>query len=184
MTSDQTKKVVYRFFVDHEKEEKWINEMSAQGWHLEKFSVGRFVFKKGEPGKYIYRNEFITEMDERNIKEYFDLLKDSGVTIVHQFGSWVYMKKPATEGPFQLFTDNASTLAYYNRLLKVFYSLLLLNICFTLLNVGYSFFNVSIHYFNVTAGIISLLATIIMVAAISKIIKKKIALEEEQQFFE
>ncbi|KOS68834.1 hypothetical protein AEA09_09970 [Lysinibacillus contaminans] len=48
-----------RFFSDDQKEEAWINEMSAQGWHLKKFFTIFFTFDKGEPGKYIYRNEYV-----------------------------------------------------------------------------------------------------------------------------
>ena len=33
--------------------------MATQGWHLQKCILGYFTFVKGEPGKYIYRNEWI-----------------------------------------------------------------------------------------------------------------------------
>jgi len=27
----------FRFFIDHEREEQWVNNMAEQGWHLKKF---------------------------------------------------------------------------------------------------------------------------------------------------
>ena len=43
------KKKKFRFFIDHENEEKWINDMAEQGWHLKKFWPFVFVFEKGTP---------------------------------------------------------------------------------------------------------------------------------------
>ena len=86
------KRVMFRFYVDYEKEEEWINEMAEQGWHLMKFSFGRFIFTKGETGAYIYRNEFISGIST-NEKDYFEFLRDRGIAIINEFGGWVYMKK-------------------------------------------------------------------------------------------
>lgn len=46
-------------FLDYEKEEAWVNHMAEQGWHLKRTMVGYFIFEKGEPGQYIYRNELV-----------------------------------------------------------------------------------------------------------------------------
>jgi hypothetical protein len=122
------RKVKYRFFLDYEKEEKWINEMAKEGWHLEKFTTGRFVFTKGEPGTFIYRNEFLGNLSKKEKAEYFEFLQDSGATIVHEFFGWIYVKKPASEGTFELYTDASSKTAYYNRILNTFLVLFLANI--------------------------------------------------------
>ncbi|HBJ01690.1 MAG TPA: hypothetical protein DDY89_14395, partial [Lysinibacillus sp.] len=53
-------KRIYRFFIDYEKEERWVNEMAERGWNLKKAVVGYFVFEKGMPQQYIYRNEFVS----------------------------------------------------------------------------------------------------------------------------
>ena len=49
----------YRFYIDHESEEKWINEMAEQGWNLKKFWPFVHVFEKGNPSEYIYRTEMV-----------------------------------------------------------------------------------------------------------------------------
>lgn len=63
-----------RFFIDYEKEERWVNDMSQQGWHLVKLGFGYFIFEKGLPGEYIYRNEMLAGFRKKNdSKEYCKL---------------------------------------------------------------------------------------------------------------
>lgn len=49
------KKRVFKFYTNYEKEEAWLNEMAASGWHCIDYLFGRYMFEKGEPGAYIYR---------------------------------------------------------------------------------------------------------------------------------
>ena len=52
-------KVVYRFYSDYEKEERWLNEMASRGWHLVRYRLGGYHFEQGEPGEWIYRIELL-----------------------------------------------------------------------------------------------------------------------------
>lgn len=96
------KKIKYRFFIDHEHEEKWINDMAEQGWHLKKFWPFVFVFEKGEPGEYIYRNEKVLTRK----KDYFDFLEAMNIERVFRFGIWSYFHKKRTSGPFDIYSDS------------------------------------------------------------------------------
>ncbi|WML38122.1 DUF2812 domain-containing protein [Neobacillus sp. OS1-2] len=177
------KKVMYRFYLDYEKEEKWINEMALQGWHLNKFSLGRFTFTKGEPGACIYRNEFLSGMSTNEKKDYLDFLKDSGITVINEFGGWVYMKKAATEGPFEIYTDSKSKIAYYQRMLNIFLLLFFVNAWLGISNV--SFFNQSkTVFFNQAIGVLNIAAAFLIAVPIIKIIRRKRELKKNQQFFE
>ncbi|AMX00568.1 DUF2812 domain-containing protein [Rummeliibacillus stabekisii] len=178
------KKVKYRFYLDFEKEEKWINEMARKGWHLEKFLLGRFTFIKGDPGESIYRNEFITGMSHQEKKEYFEFLKDSGITIVHEFGGWVYMKKAAVEGPFEIYTDTKSKIDYYKRILNIFLLLFFLNVSYGIMNMRFYTDYSSIDLMTVTVGVLNIAVALLIAVPIVKIMKRKKGLEEEQQFFE
>src|SRR5699024_7957022 len=100
--------------LDYEKEERWINEMSEAGWHLKKFFLGRYLFEKGEPDAFIYRNEYIIDMSKADKAEYKALLEDSGAEVVHESLGWIYVRKAKSEGPFEIFTDSASKMTYYN----------------------------------------------------------------------
>ena len=178
------KKVKFRFYLDFEKEEKWINEMAQSGWHLEKFFLGLFTFTKGESDGSIYRNEFITGMSALEKKEYFEILKDSGITIVHEFGGWVYMKKAAAEGPFEIYTDTKSKIDYYKRILNIFLVLFFVNLSLGIMNVNIYTDNSSIEIANASIGVINIAVALLIAVPIVKIIKRKKGLEEEQQFFE
>ncbi|QBK25073.1 DUF2812 domain-containing protein [Ureibacillus thermophilus] len=172
------RKVKYRIFLDYDKEEKWVNDMAKEGWHLEKFSVGRFVFVKGEPGAFIYRNEYLGNLSEEEKVEYFALLQDSGATIVHESFNWIYVKKPVNEGPFELYTDASSKIDYYNRLLNSLLIVLIVNIAGATIN--FSIMGLSNKgVFNLGAGILHLLVAALICIPMVKIDKNKKKLKEQ-----
>lgn len=110
------KKIMFRFFVDHEKEEKWINDMAEQGWHLQKFWSFIFVFEKGEPGTYIYRNEMV--LARKN--DYLAFLETMNIEHVHHFVVWSYFRKKRVDGPFEIYTDSTDKIRYLAKLNRVF----------------------------------------------------------------
>lgn len=174
------KKVKYRFFLEFEKEEKWINEMAQKGWHLEKFFLGRFTFSKGEPGKFIYRSDYVGGLSTKEKQDYFEFLKDSEVTIVHESLNWVYIKKLAADGPFEIYTDTTSKLAFYNRILSTFL------ICFiSALSLGISQLSLSSSSsFRIFVASYFLIGAQILAIPIIKIMKQKKKLKERQKSFE
>lgn len=178
------KKVMYRLYLDYEKEEKWINEMAAQGWHLEKFSFGRFTFTKGEPGAFIYRNEFISGMSTKEMKDYFEFLKDSGITIINELGGWVYMKKAAVEGPFEIYTDTKSKIAYYKRMLNIFLLLFFVNVWAAVMNISVFWDKAKTGFISPAIGVFNIVVALLIALPIIKIIQRKRELEKKQQFFE
>ncbi|GIN57347.1 hypothetical protein J8TS2_16660 [Lederbergia ruris] len=159
------KKVLYRLYWDYEKEENWINEMAAQGWHLKKFFFGRFTFTKGEPGAFIYRNEFIIGMSANEKKDYFEFLKDSGITIINELCGWVYMKKSAAEGPFEIYSDTKSKITYYKRMLNIFLLLFFVNVWMGIMNISV--------FGDSTVGIFNIVVALLIAIPIIKIIQRK-----------
>ncbi|MED3661185.1 DUF2812 domain-containing protein [Ureibacillus sp. FSL K6-8385] len=175
------KKVKYRIFLDYDKEERWINDMAEKGWHLEKFAPGRFVFRKGEPGAYIYRLEFVGNLPKEEKEEYVGILEDSGASIVHESFGWIYAKKPADGGPFELYTDAGSKIAYYNRILNTFLILFLVAIG----GAGYNFSlarMTDIEAVPIASGVVCALSAFIIGVQMIKISRKKKKLQES--FFE
>lgn len=59
------KRTIYKLFWawNFEKEEEWINKMSAEGWQLDSVQVFRYVFTKGDPDEYVYRLELLENND-------------------------------------------------------------------------------------------------------------------------
>jgi len=108
--------VFYKWYVNPGKEEKWLNDMAAEGLAFRKYTPYRYVFESSKPGEYLYK----LEMPEKNPgtpegKPYLDFLDESGVEVVSIYSAWVYLRKKASDGPFELYTDIESRIAYLKR---------------------------------------------------------------------
>ena len=53
------KHTVRKIFLNYEKEEEWLNEMSAKGMALIYYSWCRYVFEETQNNEYIYRIELL-----------------------------------------------------------------------------------------------------------------------------
>lgn len=126
-------KRVIKLFTNFEREEEWLNEMSAQGWHCRGYVFGRYLFERGEPGEYIYRIQLLEyPADHAQSAAYLDFLQDAGVEVVASCFRWVYLRKKAAEGPFELFSDLESRVAHYRRIVMMLLPLALANAVFSL----------------------------------------------------
>jgi len=96
----------WRWFSDYEKEETWLNEMAAKGLSLYSFSYGKYTFEETEPGKYIYQIELLENLPTSPESiAYLRFLEETGVVCVSSTFRWVYLRKEADSGPFELYTD-------------------------------------------------------------------------------
>jgi hypothetical protein len=100
-----------------DKEEQWLESMSENGYHLVEPGVfGRYVFEKGQPQKYVYRLDFMTQSKDRD--SYLQLFKDAGWEYLGQFGSWQYFRKSASEDDNpEIFSNVESKIKKYQRVL-------------------------------------------------------------------
>ena len=127
------KKRVIRFFTNYDKEEQWLNEMAAQGWHLMDYVWGRYLFQKGKPGEYIYRIQLLENpIDHKGSAAYLEFLEEAGIETVASSLRWVYLRKKAAEGPFELFSDRESRIAHYQRIILMLLPLAIVNLLFGL----------------------------------------------------
>ncbi|MBG9453053.1 hypothetical protein ABE61_02950 [Lysinibacillus sphaericus] len=174
------RKRVYRFFLDYEKEEAWVNDMAAQGWHLKRTMVGYFMFEKGEPGQYIYRNELIKGKSQ----EYFDFLETMNIEFVSKFGVWAYYRKKKSEGPFELFSDSSSKIKYLTLISRLFIAVTFLNLLIGFINL-YILLGESTEII-LTTGVssINFVIVIIMCTQILKVERRKKGLQRELHIFE
>lgn len=112
--------VVYKYFSigAYEKEEKWLNEMSAKGMQLVDVSFGiRYVFEEGMNGEYIYRLELLENLPS-NVESiaYLRFLEETGVEHIASYLRWVYLRKKASDGDFEIYSDNDSKIKHYKRI--------------------------------------------------------------------
>jgi len=49
-------------FMDHEKEEAWLNDMAARGFAFTDLALLRYSFEDCELGEYTYRIELLNEL--------------------------------------------------------------------------------------------------------------------------
>ena len=115
-------KTVRKLFLawQHEKEEQWLNQMSASGWQLTHPGLFNDRFEQGPPNQYQYALEYINLSDAK-MKDYFAFLEEAGIEIIGQTLNWVYYRKANDGRPFEIFSDLASKTEHMQRLLKIYY---------------------------------------------------------------
>ena len=85
---------------DFEKEEQWLNTMAQSGWVLDKVGFVTYHFIACEPGEYTVRLE-MREHDE----EYIHFMEETGAEYVGRMVKWIFFRKKAADGPFDIFSD-------------------------------------------------------------------------------
>lgn len=147
----------FKLYYDKDEEENWLKEMSLKGWAFKKFFLGVYTFEPCEPGEYNYQIDLLDNWsgDKDN---YSSFMEDAGVEVIGQWWRWVYLKKKAIDGPFEMYTDVESKIAQYKRIGNFFKIFTIIEIiCFLMeftatINTGYYTFGI----FTVLLGMISL----------------------------
>ncbi|MGE8037229.1 hypothetical protein B1B04_04425 [Lysinibacillus sp. KCTC 33748] len=174
------KKRVYRFFLDYEQEEAWVNNMAEQGWHLKRTMLGYFIFEKGEPGQYIYRNELVKNKNQ----DYFEFLETMDIEFISKFGGWAYYRKQKSKGPFELFSDSSSKIQYLKSISRLFISITFLNLLFGFINLNIGLGESTESFLNTGISLLNFVVVMIMCIQIYKVERRKIGLQRELHIFE
>lgn len=117
----------FRLYYDKEKETEYLNEMSRKGYAMTGFFAGAYFFTPCEPGQYHYQID-ITEGFFRVSNDYREFMKEMDVEILCLWGPWVILRKKASEGPFELYTDVESRIGHYSRIRKTFQGAVILEV--------------------------------------------------------
>ncbi len=115
---------------DFEKEERWLNEMAADGWALSEVGYCRYVFEKTENNEYTIRLE-MHPFDEN----YIAFMKDTGAEYIGRVLQWIYFRKRSELGSFDIFSDLDSRLSHVSRIHKTLLTLGLTNLVLGTLNL-------------------------------------------------
>ena len=101
-------KVIHKCFWvwQFEKEERWLNTMAQSGWVLTK--VG---FCTCQPGEYTVR----LEMHAQD-RDYLSFMEDIGAEYVGRMAQWVYFRRKAELGQFDLFSDLDSKIGHLRKI--------------------------------------------------------------------
>lgn len=128
------RKVKYKWFWawSFDKEEKWLKEMSAKGLTLVDVGFCRYAFEEGTPGEYDVRVELLENFPGHpESMRYIRFVEDTGAEYIGSVNRWVYFRKKAELGGFDLFSDIDSRTKHINRvqlLTGVVFMLMLVNI--------------------------------------------------------
>ncbi len=162
-------KIIWKLYYNYEEEEKWLNEMAAKGLALVSYSWCRYVFTECEPGEYIYRIELLpNELQHEESQTYIDFMQEAGAKLITSYGRWVYFRRKATEGAFDIYSDADSRISHYKRIMSLWGVIGICN-----LTVWISIFS----YINFIAGILLTGLCIPYLIKIRKLKKEKLLRE-------
>ena len=120
----------FRLYFDKDKETAWLNEMSGCGWAMNGFFAGFYRFEK-----CTYQIDFGDELYSVS-DEYRGLMEDIGAEIVALWGYWIILRKPAAEGPFELYTDPESMIEHYTKIRRMFKAVTILELVGLFIEIG------------------------------------------------
>ena len=154
---------------EFEKEEEWLNEMSAGGWALESVGFCTYHFVRCEPGSYTVRTE-MHPYDENYVK----FMEETGAEYVGRMMMWIYFRKKTEDGVFDLYSDIDSKISHLNRIGKVL--------------AGIGGVNLAIGIANSSGGArlgwVNLIVATLLMYCLGRIHGKREALERERELHE
>lgn len=112
-----------------DKEEKWLNQMAQEGWALDSIGLCTYRFAACEPGEYTVRLE-MHPFDQK----YIDFMQETGAQYVGRMAQWMYFRKKAADGAFDLFSDLDSRLLHLGRIERMLWALAAANLAIGLSN--------------------------------------------------
>jgi len=111
--------IKFKVYFDKDKETAWLNEMAAQGYAMTGYFSCFYRFEECEPGKYTYQIDFGDKMFSVD-DNYREFMNENNVEIVCLWGYWIILRKLASDGDFELYTDVDSSIEHYTKILKMF----------------------------------------------------------------
>lgn len=157
----------FRLYYDKDKEEEWLMEMSNQGWAFKSFFLGVYTFKPSESGEYIYQIDLLDDWSGDN-KDFSEFMEDSGVEVVSQWYRWVYLRKKAADGPFEMYTDVESKIMQYKKMEKFFTVVLIIEFIVLIIE-----FMAAIHTGKIAFMIITIVIGLIIFIILHNLLKCK-----------
>ncbi len=178
------RKTIHKLFFiwNFDKEQQWLNQMAAKGLALVSVGFCKYEFEDCIPGEYRVCLQLL-EKSPRNpeMQKYIEFLEQTGAEHVGSFTRWVYFRKKASTGDFELFSDNASKVKYLTFLLGFISLVVVMNLLIGLENLAIAAFagfpGNYLGFLNLAIGLFGLPGTI-------KLWKKRNRMKRESQLFE
>ncbi|TBL78528.1 DUF2812 domain-containing protein [Paenibacillus thalictri] len=115
---------VFKFFVDFEKEEKWLTDMAKQGYQFTNKSIG-YEFQAAEPENAIIKIDYRTFNKKGDFEDYRALFEDCGWEHISgtKNSGVQYFKKVDENGSEHIFSDASSKASRYKKISQMWISL-------------------------------------------------------------
>ena len=113
----QHTKTVCKIFINHEKEEAYLNKMNRKGWKLSSVRLTFYTFVKTDPNEYMTVFHFA---DRQNQTSFIRMVTECGCEIANQSNEGksilFYVNVPIESENIVFLTDNSSKLDFNKRL--------------------------------------------------------------------
>lgn len=121
----------FKLTFDKDWEQDWLNELCQEGWAMSGFALGFYRFVPCRPGEYIYQVDLLpgTGLRPGDPSGYAEFMTETGVEVVDRWFRWVFLRKKASDGPFQIYTDIDSQIEMYRRIRQMFLWVLVIELC-------------------------------------------------------
>ena len=165
----------YRWFWvwDFEKEERWLNEMAANGWTLVEVGYCSYTFEKTDDNEYTVRLE-MHPFDE----DYISFMEQTGAECIGRVLQWIYFRKKSELGRFDIFSDLDSRISHLSKIHKMILMLGLANLIIGIANL------LSSRSINSTVAVFNLLVATLLMYGVGRMRGKIEYLENERQLRE
>ena len=172
MTERMTK---YRWFWvwDFEKEERWLNEMAANGWTLVEVGYCSYTFEKTDDNEYTVRLE-MHPFDE----DYISFMEQTGAECIGRVLQWIYFRKKSELGRFDIFSDLDSRISHLSKIHKMILMFGLANLIIGIANL------LSSRSINSAVAVFNLLVATLLMYGVGRMRGKIEYLENERQLRE
>ncbi len=114
--------IQWKFTFDKDEEQDWLNDYCREGWAMVSFFAGLVTFVPCRPGEFIYQIDLLPGSGLRadDYEGYVSFMGDMDVEVLQRWGRWVYLRRRAEDGPFEVYTDTDSKIQLYRRIRKMF----------------------------------------------------------------
>jgi hypothetical protein len=174
------KHIEYKIFTifNFEEEERWLNEKSANGEHLTDVGFCRYVFKDGEPGEYIYRLEMLDKSPSHySSVKYLQFLEETGAEHIASILKWVYLRKKASDGPFDIYSDIDSKIKHYERIINLANILIIIQLICSIPNLVLSLtgnYSSNLYFINLILAALLFFANKSLIKKVDKLKKERV----------
>lgn len=178
------RRIVHKlFFVwNFDKEAQWLNEMAAKGLCLVGVGFCRYEFEDCLPGEYNICMQLLEKcVKDPESQKYIEFLESTGAEHIGTFTRWVYFRRKAELGPFELFSDNANRLKHLRSIISMIALVSGANLLMGLENLLMVF---TIQSYVNLLGFINLALGILGTWGTVRLIKKRNRMKKEELLFE